>query len=376
MPDATPDISLAFPAADLRKVLPLLAKFVAKRPTLPVLGYILVEKHPMHTGVARLTATNLEAGASLDINADFSGTAESIVLDSKALLAIAKSADKTDWISVVSVSDGMRAKVGNFTSMIPYLPGDEFPVMQRDDLTPLAGIHITALKGAIAQTAFCAATDEARPILTGVHINGNAQRLLVEAADNYRLSRAIVESFTLSRDAFDLVIPARPLSLWAKVCTDDGYVLVSQSKNRAMIRLESTDLDVWIRNIDGQFPNVDAVMPISFAYEARVWRPDLLAAAKIVELASRKEAHVAKLFINGSAVLTDGAGKTSVQLPSTSLIDANADITIALNAGYLVDALAAIPDNLISLKLQGPMAPMRIDSAHGPTQIVMPVRTV
>jgi DNA polymerase III sliding clamp (beta) subunit (PCNA family) len=117
-------------------------------------------------------------------------------------------------------------------------------------------------------------------------------------------------------------------------------------------------------------------MPISFAYEARVWRPDLLAAAKIVELASRKEAHVAKLFINGSAVLTDGAGTTSVQLPSTSLIDANADITIALNAGYLVDALAAIPDNLISLKLQGPMAPMRIDSANGPTQVVMPVRTV
>jgi DNA polymerase-3 subunit beta len=56
------------------------------------------------------------------------------------------------------------------------------------DPTQGLSINVADLKEMIQQVVFAASTDEARPILTGVLFNINANRITLAAADGFRLS--------------------------------------------------------------------------------------------------------------------------------------------------------------------------------------------
>ena len=81
----------------------------------------------------------------------------------------------------------MHVKCGVQNSNIRGIDADEFPPINHNDKADLY-MEGKVLREMINQTAFAAAKEQNRPILTGVYVQLENQVMTMAAADGYRLA--------------------------------------------------------------------------------------------------------------------------------------------------------------------------------------------
>ena len=280
----------------------------------------------------------------------------------------------------LQAQETLYIKAGRFETRIKGIDAEEFPAIPTASETPTTRIAQNVLRKALAQVTFAAATDEARPILTGVLARFEGTQLTLAAADNYRVAVNTIAILDPVEET-SIVIPARSLDALARVLsdTDDPVNLVlAPSRNQVLFHLEG--LDLVSRLIDGQFPNYQQVLPKSHATTARVDRDELLKAvrqagfialssANIVKLHIGKEAETG-LMVSAAADIGDNHSEVEAQVEGDGT-------TISFNAKYLVDVLSNVSADQFSIELNGPLSPVvfrPIDDGQY-VHIVMPVRT-
>ena len=91
------------------------------------------------------------------------------------------------------------------------IDADEFPTIQTAGERPTTRVSQKVLKHALEETIFAAASDEARPILTGVLAKFEGDKLTLAAADNYRIAVRTIDILD-PVEAASVVIPARALA--------------------------------------------------------------------------------------------------------------------------------------------------------------------
>src|SRR4030095_2775124 len=141
-----------------------------------------------------------------------------------------------------------------------------------------AGTPQNLLRQPLAEPAFAAASDEARPILTGVLARFEGDQLTLAAADNYRIAVKTVPILDAVEDT-SVVIPARALNELARVLgdvDDPVNVVLAHARNQILFHLEGIDL--VSRLIDGQYPNYQSVLPKAHTTRAVLDREELLRA--------------------------------------------------------------------------------------------------
>jgi DNA polymerase-3 subunit beta len=235
------------------------------------------------------------------------------------------------------------------------------------------------LKRALEETTFAAASDEARPILTGVLARFEGSRLTLAAADNYRIAVRTIDVLD-PVEAASVVIPARALTELNRILsdTDDPVELVlAQARNQVLFHLEGVDL--VSRLIDGQFPNYQQVLPASHATRAEVDREELLRAVRPAALIASSSANIVKLQVGGEdgglvVTATADVGDYTGDVEATVEGDPT---TIAFNARYLNDVLGNVQADRFALELNGPLSPgvFRPVGDDAYVHVVMPVRT-
>src|SRR4029079_1553512 len=153
---------------------------------------------------------------------------------------------------------------------------------------------------ALAETAFAAASDEARPILTGVLARFEGDQLTLAAADNYRIAVKTVPILAAVPET-SVVIPARALNELARVLADvDDPVDVVLASGRNQVLFHLDGIDLVSRLIDGQFPNYQQVMPQTHATRAILEREELLRAVRPAALIAHESATMVRRKINGA----------------------------------------------------------------------------
>ena len=259
---------------------------------------------------------------------------------------------------------------------------------------PTTRVSQKVLRQALEETAFAAATDEARPILTGVLARFEGATLTLAAADNYRIAVKTIPLLDPVEDA-SVVVPARSLTELGRILTetdDPVDIVLAPARNQILFHLEGVDL--VSRLIDGQFPNYQTVLPKSHSTRAVVDREDLLKAVKVAALIASSSANIVKLQVGaaGADAAAAGAGAEAAGTPGVT-VTANADVgdnegrveaavegdgtTIAFNARYLSDVLQNVDAEQFALELNGPLSPgvFRPIGDDQYVHVVMPVRT-
>ncbi|MBL8121029.1 MAG: DNA polymerase III subunit beta, partial [Anaerolineae bacterium] len=168
----------------LAKGLGIVARAVENRPTLPVLGNVLLSTEDARL---KLSATNLEMSITTYIGAKVE-TEGSITLPAKTLADLVNnlSPERVD-LTLDPATLTVNVKCGATVSNIKGIDSAEFPVTPQGgdaDIT-LAG---KTLKDMIAQTVFAAAKEDNRPILTGVLMQLDGSVMTMVASDGYRLA--------------------------------------------------------------------------------------------------------------------------------------------------------------------------------------------
>src|SRR5690242_14383346 len=150
---------------NLARGLSVVSRAVSSRSTLPVLANVLLRTEE---GGLKLTATNLEIGITYwvpgKIDVDGSTTVPARLLTD--LVGSLQGGDRIDL--ELGPAETLHLRCGRFESHLKGIDADEFPAIQTAGERPTTRIAQGVLRRALAETTFAAASDEARPILTGV----------------------------------------------------------------------------------------------------------------------------------------------------------------------------------------------------------------
>jgi DNA polymerase-3 subunit beta len=357
--------------------LQVVGRAVSSKSTLPVLNNVLLRTED---GGLKLTATNLEIAMTCWVPGKVE-TAGATTAPAKLLTEIVSGLPAGQRIDIeLQAQETLQVRAEHFETRVKGINAEEFPAIPAVGERPTTRIPQNALRTALNEVVFAAASDEARPILTGVLAKFEGTQLTLAAADNYRIA---VKTITILDpvEETSVVIPARSLDALGRVLSDTDNpvdVVLSPSRNQIVFHLEGIDL--VSRLIDGQFPNYQQVIPKSSTTQAHVDREDLLQAVRMASFIALTSANIVKLHVGKetetgltvSAAADTGDNKSEVQ----AKVEGDGT-TIAFNARYLLEVLANVDADQFSIELNGPLSPGVFKPVGDANYIhvVMPVKT-
>jgi DNA polymerase-3 subunit beta len=362
---------------NLARGLSVVSRAVSTRSTLPVLANVLLKTED--AGL-KLTATNLEIGITYWVPGKIESDGATTV-PAKLLTDYVNALQGGERVDLeLTAGETLHLRAGRSESHLKGIDADEFPAIQTAGERPTTRIAQNVLRQALEETAFAAASDEARPILTGVLARFEGSTLTLAAADNYRIAVKTIPILDAVAET-SVVIPARALNELARILADVDEpvdIVLAQARNQILFHLEGVDL--VSRLIDGQFPNYQQVLPQSHTTRAVLDREELLRAVRPAALIAHESANIVKLQIeaNGNAGITVSANaEVGDHVGQVEAAVEGDGTTIAFNARYLADVLTNVDAEQFALELNGPLSPgvFRPIGDDQYVHVVMPVRT-
>lgn len=347
---------------NLARGLSTVARAVAQRSTLPVLGNILIATD---NGRLRLSATNLELGITCWIGAKIHEEGSTTV-PSRTFVDLVNNLpnDQVDMELTVRTQT-LNVHSGAFNNDIKCIDAQEFPPLPPSELEEGLELEVHELKEMIQQVAFAASTDDARPVLTGVLVEVTGGELAMAAADGFRLSVRTAHLPSPDLGPIRAIIPARALSELGRILTDGEEtvtMVLPSGRGQAIFRAKNVELVSQL--IEGTFPDYVGIIPTNYTTRSVVSTSAFRKACKAAEIFARDAAHSARLQINPGSELEPGTLEVSATSAETgsneTVVDATVEgenIEVAFNVRFLVDVLGVIDNPNISLETSTPSSP-------------------
>jgi DNA polymerase-3 subunit beta len=366
---------------NLAKGLSIVGRAVPTRPTMQVLGNVLLETEE---GRLKLAATNLELGITAWIGAKIEEDG-AITIPARTIIDLVNqlSPERVD-LDLDVRNQTLKVHCGATNSNIKGIDANEFPLIPQAGEEPGVPVPGSVLREMINQTVFAAATDDNRPILTGVYTRISAGELVMAAADGYRLSVRKTPLEMGTAQPTELIIPARTLAELSRIISDeDDEVLLSVPRGRNQVIFHLKNVDVASTLLDGKFPDYNAIIPKSYSTSSIAYTADLLRACKRADIFARDVNNNAKVSITPA---DSPSAPGIVRLSATSTERGNADAIvdatvngdqqeISFNVRYLIDVLNVIKEEQVVLQSNGPAAPgvIRPVGRDDFTHVIMPM---
>ena len=375
--------------SELNAALQLVSRAVATRPTHPVLANVLLTAD---AGTNRLSLTgfdlNLGIQTSLAASVETSGA---ITLPARLLGEIVSRLASDSPITLATEESGEQVQLTSLSGSYQMrgLPADDYPELPMVESGMTLKLQPAGLVQALKGTLFASSADEAKQLLTGVHLRFNAKALEAAATDGHRLAvlqveDALEDAAANSDDAaegFAVTLPARSLReverLMAGWRSDDP---VSLFCDRGQVVFLAADQMVTSRTLEGTYPNYGQLIPDGFNRTLALDRRGLIAALERIAVLADQHNNVVKFssqpdegVVQISADAQDvGSGSESLAASLTG--DA---IQIAFNVRYLLDGLKAMGSDRVVLHCNAPTTPAVLKpegDAEAFTYLVMPVQ--
>jgi DNA polymerase-3 subunit beta len=348
---------------NLARGLGVVAKAVSPRSTLPVLANILIASDE---GRLRLSATNLEMGITCWIPARIEEEGSTTVPARTFSDLVTTLPSDQVLLKLDMQTQTLNVRGGTSTNDIKCIDAQEFPPLPVPDFDGAVQINSGDFREMIHQVVFAASSDEARPVLMGVLVQVDKDKLTMAAADGFRLSvrRAILS--TPSAVPLSSIVPAQALKELARVATDAEepiYMVLPKGRGQVVFRVK--DVEVVSQLIDGTFPDYQQIIPRSYKSRTLVSTSSLLKACKQAEIFAREGSNVARFNIKTA----QGEMQPSeVEISATSeetgknetIVEATVDgggLLIAFNVKFLREALEVIRTPNVALETSAPNAP-------------------
>jgi len=365
---------------NLSKGLSIVARAVATRTTLPITQNVVLATDQ---GRLKLSSTNLEIAISTWIGAEIQEEG-SITIPARLLTEFVNSLpSEAIEIEQIDVPLGLSLKCQRSQTSINGNPIEDFPPIPTVDSGVKAKIDVAELKKAISHVVFAAATEDSRPVLTGVKVDITNDSLTLAAADGFRLAvykGSLLESV---KEDLQFVIPAKALTEVSRLAagqSDDITFTVTPSKSQALIKLENIELVSQL--IQGSFPDYNQLLPEKYDNRVIVDQEQFLAATKTAAIFTRDGSGIIRLQSKGSggdSKLTissraEEIGESEGEVDAT-LESASNDMKIAFNARYLADVLEVLGKGKVVLETTSPSSPgvIKGENRDDYTHVVMPM---
>jgi DNA polymerase-3 subunit beta len=348
---------------NLARGLSVVSRAVSPRSTLPVLSNILIATDE---GRLRLSATNLELGITCWIAARIDEEGSTTVPSRTFSDLVSAMPSDQVQLSLDVKTQSLHVKGGASNNDIKCIDAQEFPPLPTPEMESAVQLNVADFKEMIHQVAFASSTDEARPVLMGVLMHVEKDKVTMAAADGFRLSVRKAQLSNPVSQPINIIIPARALNELARVAGDgEEPIYMVVPKNRGQVLFRVKDVEVVSQLIDGTFPDYQQIIPRSYKSRTLVSTATLLKACKQAEIFAREGSNVARLDIKESK---GEMQPSEVEISATSeetgknetIVEATVDggsVLIAFNVKFLREALEVIKTPNVALETSASNAP-------------------
>ncbi len=364
---------------NLNRGLSVVGRAVATRATLPITNNVLLQTDQSRL---KLVATNLEMAISCWIGAkvEEEGT---ITVPARLLTEFVNSlpSDKVE----INLSRGkvLDLKCARFEARISGVDAKDFPPIPRVDEGITTKVEVDALHQGINRVVFAAATEESRPVLTGIDAEFDGDLLTLAAADGFRLAVYKLPLAESVSEKVKVIIPARALAELSRLVADQGEVVgitLSPSKGQVLFRLK--DIELVSQLVQGTFPNWGQLIPQSYTTRAVVNVAEFLRATKTASIFARDGSGIVRLVMTPGEELKPG--KLTVSARSEEIGDDVGELDasiegeeskIAFNGKYLTDVLDKLQEKEVAVETTNPSSPgvIRPVGVENYIYVVMPM---
>jgi len=365
---------------NLNRGLGVVGRAVATRTTLPITNNVLLATDQSRL---KLVATNLEMAISYWIGAKVEEEG-AITVPARLLTEFVNSLpnDKID-MSLSSRTKTLGLKCARFEARISGVDAKDFPPIPTVDEGITTKAEVAALGQGISQVTFAAASEESRPVLTGVDAQFENDLLTLAAADGFRLAVYKLPLATPVSQKIEVIIPARTLNELNRLMADEEEavdVTVNPNKSQALFRFKDTELVSQL--VQGTFPQYAQLIPQSYNTRAVVDVAEFLRATRTASIFARDGSGIVRLVMTAGSELTPG--KLTISARSEEIGDDVGEIDaviegeeakIAFNGRYLIDVLSALRETQVALETTNPSSPgvIRPVGVDNYIHVVMPM---
>ncbi len=358
----------------------VVGRAVATRATLPITNNVLLATDQSRL---KLAATNLEMAISCWIGAKVEEEG-AITVPARLLAEFIGSlpSDRVD-ISLSPRTKTLGLKCARFEARISGVDAKDFPPIPRIEDGITTRVEVDALRQGIGQVVFAAASEDSRPVLTGVDAEFDGDLLTLAAADGFRLAVYKLPLISPVSQKTEVIIPARTLAELNRLMADEEEavdITINPNKSQTLFRLKDTELVSQL--VQGTFPQYDQLIPQSNNTRVEVDVAEFLMAAKTASIFARDGSGIVRLVITPGSELTPG--KLTISARSEEIGDDVAEIDavvegeeakIAFNGRYLIEVLSVLREPQVALETTNPSSPgvLRPVGVDNYTHVVMPM---
>jgi len=369
------------PQAEFSTQFSLVSRAVPSRPSKPVLGNVLVTANAdtqqvtlvgfdETLGIQTTFAAQVDDSGSLTLPAKLLGDIVSRLPNED--IDIAEEAEEP--VVTLSCSAGRYQVRGLSAEDYPNLPEIE----NAEPVTISADALIEGLRGAL----FATSSDEAKQVLTGVHLTADKESLEFAATDGHRLAvvTTLEEEDTASPLEMEVTIPGKALRELERI------LQMYASSEPVAFQLDPTQVvfdlgqqRITTRLLDGQYPNYRQLIPKQFERQLTVDRKQLVSSLERIAVMADQRNNIVKLSITNetqSLALSVEAQEVGSGLETLPAQITGEDLDIAFNVRYLLEGLKALPTSEIQVQCNTATSPSVLTPLGGAkmTYLVMPVQ--
>ncbi len=277
-------------------------------------------------------------------------------------------------VCIATGEKGAEISYRDAGTFLQSLPAEEFPRIDFSVGENSFTMKQQSLKKIIAETTFCCATDDSRPILKGCLMEFKDE-LEMCALDGYRLACTKAEIVTKSGEK-SIICPARTLSEISKLLEGESEEITLYTQG-GMLLVREGDTTVVSRLYQGEFIRKENVIPSKFTTVVTLKREELIASAERAAILIRGDKNnLVTLDIGAESVKISSVSDYGNVAETVKAAVDGTEITISMNAKFLLDALRALEEEEVVLSFNGAVSPFILQNLERKDSLylILPVR--
>ena len=372
--------------ADLNAALVMVGRAVASRPTHPILANVLLTADAA-TGRLSLTGYDLSLGIQTSLSAVVESSGATTV-PARLFAEIVSRLPSDSPISLSAAGEQLQLASLSGSYWVQQQPAEDYPDLPLNrDGVPIALQAADLIRG-LRATLFASSTDEAKQLLTGVHLSLEGDGLECAATDGHRLAvlrlphvldPAAANDAPGSAEPFTVTVPSRSLRELERMVAWSGAETVEMFYDHGQIVFGCGEQFLTSRSLDGTYPNYGQLIPPSFNKTITASRKGLVSALERVAVVADQHNNVVKITADPDRAKLQITADAQEMGSGAEMLFAETEgeaIKIAFNVRYLLDGLKAMAAEEVVLQCNAPTLPVVISGSGeaGFTYLVMPVQ--
>ncbi|MEZ0212472.1 MAG: DNA polymerase III subunit beta [Xanthobacteraceae bacterium] len=345
--------------AELARMLTAVSRVVEKRNTIPILGHVLLTAA---AGVLSVRGTDLDIEISVEAEATIIASG-AVAVDAGRLADIAKKVNGAE-VSLEQVKTDLVVKSGRSRFVLRTMDPVDFPSLTAGEFTHNFDVDLTTLFG---PTQFAISTEETRYYLNGVALQVYGDQIVAVSTDGHRLAKVTATLPDGAAGLPSIIVPKKAVSIAPKGTT---AVSVSTSK----IRFAGDGVTMTSKLIDGTFPDFERVIPKQNDRIVRVSRDELAKAVDRVLSVVDDKSRAVKLEVGDGNIRLSARGDDGEASEDIPVAFDSEPLTVGYNGRYMLELLAVLAGDQISIELADPGSPAVVRGAGPMLSVLMPMR--